>query len=83
MKSTESQPKSPPITEIPKITIQINPTSRKPKSIPNQGNHKITKEKIPFFNLGPKRDWRKSTNKKIYEKIEKIFQKEMKELGYL
>ena len=45
--------------------------------------HKKSKEKIPFFNLGPKRDWRKSTNKKIYEEIEKIFQKEMRELGYL
>ena len=45
--------------------------------------NKKTQEKIPFFNLGPKRDWRKSTNKKIYEKIEKSFQKEMVELGYL
>ena len=40
-------------------------------------------EKIPFFNLGPKRDWRKSIDKKIREKIEKIFEREMKELGYL
>ena len=45
--------------------------------------NKITKEKIPFFNLGPKRDWRTSLDEEIKKKIEKIFQKEMKELGYL
>ena len=46
-------------------------------------NHKTTKEKIPFFNLGPKRDWRKSLDLKLKKKIEKVFQKEMNELGYL
>ena len=46
-------------------------------------NHKTTKEKIPFFNQGPKRDWRKSLDLKLKKKIEKVFQKEMNELGYL
>ena len=42
-----------------------------------------TKEKIPFFNLGPKNDWKKSLDLEIIKKIEKTFKKEMKELGYL
>jgi hypothetical protein len=42
-----------------------------------------TREKIPFFNLGPKNDWKKSLDLEIIKKIEKAFEKEMKELGYL
>jgi len=42
-----------------------------------------TKEKIPFFNLGPKNDWKKLLDLEIINKIEKAFGKEMKELGYL
>ena len=45
--------------------------------------HPKTGEKIRFFNLGPKNDWKKNLDKKIKEKIEKNFKKEMKELGYL
>ena len=45
--------------------------------------NKETKEKIPFFNLGPKNDWKKSLDLEIIKKIEKTFKKEMKELGYL
>ena len=36
-----------------------------------------------FFNLGPKNDWRKLLDKKNKEKIEKNFEKEMIDLGYL
>ena len=36
-----------------------------------------------FFYLGPKNDWKKILNNKIKDDIEKKFQKEMKELGYL
>ena len=42
-----------------------------------------TGEKIPFFNLGPKNDWKKLLDQKIRFKIEKAFKKEMEELGYL
>ena len=42
-----------------------------------------TGKKRPFFNLGPKNDWRKILDKKNIETIEKHFEKEMKELGYL
>ena len=42
-----------------------------------------TGEKIPFFNLGPKNDWKKSLDSKTRYKIEKSFKKEMEELGYL
>ena len=38
---------------------------------------------IPFFNLGPKNDWRKLLDSKIKIKIEKAFKKEMEELKYL
>ena len=46
---------------------------------------KLDKEgkKIPFFNLGPDNDWKKLLDVKLKEKIEKIFEKEMKELNYL
>ena len=36
-----------------------------------------------FFNLGPDNDWKKILNSDIRNKIEKAFQNEMKELGYL
>ena len=42
-----------------------------------------TGEKIPFFNLGPKNDWKNSLDGKIRLKIEKSFKKEMQELNYL
>ena len=42
-----------------------------------------TAEKVPFFNLGPKNDWRQYLNTAIIQKIEKAFKKEMEELGYL
>ena len=45
--------------------------------------NKKTGEKIPFFNLGPKNDWKKLLDPKIKEKIEKAFKKEMIELNYL
>ena len=44
---------------------------------------KKTGKKIPFFNLGPKNDWKKLLDQKIREKIEKAFRKEMIELNYL
>ncbi len=44
---------------------------------------KGTAEKITFFNLGPKNDWKKSLDLEIVKKIEKAFKKEMEELGYL
>ena len=43
---------------------------------------KTGKRKI-FFNLGPKNDWKKNLDLKNKDKIEKTFNKEMKELGYL
>ena len=42
-----------------------------------------TGEKIPFFNLGPKNDWKKLLDVKVIKKIENAFKKEMKELNYL
>ncbi len=45
--------------------------------------HPKTGENIPFFNLGPKNDWKKILDPEIKKKIEQNFKKEMKELGYL
>ncbi len=45
-------------------------------------DEKTGRRKI-FFNLGPKNDWRVNLDKKNKEKIEKVFCKEMEELGYL
>ena len=55
----------------------------KEKSFPESQINQETGEKIPFFNLGPKNDWKKSLDLEIIKKIEKAFEKEMKELGYL
>lgn len=40
-------------------------------------------QRIPFFNLGPKNDWRFVLSSNIRLKIENFFQKEMEEMGYL
>ncbi len=42
-----------------------------------------TGEKIKFFNLGVKNDWKKMLDKKIKENLEKELEVEMKELKYL
>ena len=42
-----------------------------------------TGEKIKFFNLGIKNDWKKLLDKKIKENLEKELEAEMKELKYL
>ena len=44
---------------------------------------KKTGKRIPFFNLGPKNNWKESLNSKIRLRLEKAFKKEMEELGYL
>ena len=40
-------------------------------------------KKIPFFNLGFKNNWKKVLDKKVVEVIEKKFEREMKDMGYL
>ena len=40
-------------------------------------------KKIKFFNLGPKNNWKNTIDEKLIYKIEKKFNKEMKELNYL
>ncbi len=44
---------------------------------------KKTGKRKAFFNLGPNNDWRMILDKKNIDKIEKNFEKEMVELGYL
>ena len=43
-------------------------------------NKKLNKK---FFNLGPRNKWQNILDKEIQEEIEKVFNSEMKELGYL
>ena len=43
----------------------------------------LTGKKVDFFNLGPDNDWRKLLDKKLINKIELQFQKEMIELNYI
>ena len=40
-------------------------------------------KKVTFFNLGPKNDWKKILNSDYVEKIEKIFEKDLKDLNYI
>ena len=49
----------------------------------NESKIDNTGKKIPFFNLGPKNDWKKILNLKIQKKIEDVFKEEMIELNYL
>ena len=39
-------------------------------------------KKIPFFNLGPKNDWKKIISNDLKIKLESIFEKDLKELSY-
>jgi len=39
-------------------------------------------KKIPFFHLGPKNDWKKIFDKDFIEKLNSIFEKNLKELNY-
>ena len=45
--------------------------------------HLETKKKIKFFNLGPLNNWKADLDQDLRYKIEREFNKEMKELGYL
>ena len=42
-----------------------------------------TGKKETFFNLGPKNDWRNILDESISDEINKRFESEMKELGYI
>ena len=44
---------------------------------------KKTGKNIPFFNLGPKNQWKNNLKAETVEKLEKNFKKEMQELRYL
>ena len=44
---------------------------------------KETGEKKRFFNLGPENDWKKLLDIKLKEDIEREFETEMRELGYI
>ena len=37
---------------------------------------------VPFFNLGPKNDWKKILDEEFKEKIQKVFEKDLKYLNY-
>ena len=40
------------------------------------------KKKIPFFHLGPKNNWQKNFDKEFINKLNNIFEKNLKELNY-
>ena len=40
-------------------------------------------KKVPFFHLGPKNDWRKILNEDLKVKLDKTFEKNLKELLYI
>ena len=42
-----------------------------------------TNEKITFFNLGPKNDWKKILNEDLKNRINQTFEKNLKELSYV
>lgn len=80
------------------MTVEINPEKIKNilnttsfdhlkdlenKGLFNENVYDSKKNKIRFFNKGPSNDWTKVLDKKIQDDIEKIFYKEMKELGYV
>ena len=64
-------------TKFNKLTSQENAKGYKGNSPTN------LKLKKKFFNLGPKNKWENLLNPDIKKKIEKLFEREMIELGYL
>jgi len=43
---------------------------------------KLGDSKIPFFNLGPKNNWKIILNDELKEKLNKVFKKQLEELSY-
>ena len=43
---------------------------------------KVGDKKIPFFNLGPKNNWKKILDQDLKDKLNNIFEKKLKELSY-
>jgi hypothetical protein len=43
---------------------------------------KLGDSKIPFFNLGPKNNWKIILNDDLKEKMNKVFKKQLEELSY-
>ena len=39
-------------------------------------------KKVPFFNLGPKNDWKKILDENIVNKLDQVFEKDLKVLNY-
>ncbi len=48
-----------------------------------EGFEEASNSTIKFFNLGPSNDWKNVLSKNLIDSIEKNFNKEMKELGYI
>ena len=48
-----------------------------------EGFEEASNSTINFFNLGPNNDWKNVLGKNLIDSIEKNFNKEMKELGYI
>ena len=72
------------VDEIKKNTSFENFKELETKGKFNENSiNEITGEKNTFFNLGPENNWKKILKKESIYKIEKEFNKEMKELGYL
>ena len=55
----------------------------KEKGFPEAHKNQNTGKVIPFFSLGHKRNWTNLLDENIINELEKTFNKEMKELGYL
>ena len=68
---------------IESTTFENMKNLEKEKGFTEGNTNKEILEKIAFFNLGPKNDWKKLLDAELRKKIEKAFKKEMEELGYL
>tara|TARA_B100000963_G_C22462138_1_gene596152 strand:- start:33 stop:863 length:831 start_codon:yes stop_codon:yes gene_type:complete len=78
------------LIKMPKVDNIIKSTTfEKMKHLENQKGFfeamkdKETRKNKPFFNLGPNNKWQNLLEDKIRNKIEKAFNHEMKELGYI
>ena len=48
----------------------------------NPLSHEKKKKKIPFFHLGPKNKWQKNFDNEFTDKLNIIFEKNLRELNY-
>jgi len=68
---------------INSCSFEVLSNKEKKDGFSEAATHKVSGEKIKFFNLGKENNWENFLEPKLEEKIRNEFYKEMKDLGYI